>query len=52
MKSGNTNTAASDYIRLNAGDKETLAESVDRIQHTSTRIITVIVDDRQVDAPW
>ncbi|MHC4697196.1 MAG: ImmA/IrrE family metallo-endopeptidase [Planctomycetota bacterium] len=46
-----TNTAASDYIQLCAGDKETPAASLDRIQCTSTRIISVILDDQQADAP-
>lgn len=34
-----TNTAASDYIQLYDGDKDTLAKSLDRIQHTATAII-------------
>ena len=46
-----TNTAASDYIQLYAGDKDTLAASLDRIQHASARIISVIVDDQQVHTP-
>ena len=44
-----TNTAASDYIQLYAGDKETPAASLDRIQHMSTRIISVILDDPNAD---
>jgi len=35
-------TAASDYIQLYAGDKDTLASSLDRIQHTATTIITAV----------
>lgn len=46
-----TNTAASDYIQLYAGDKNTLAASLDHIQRTSARIISAILDDQQVDAP-
>ncbi len=46
-----TNTAASDYIQLCAGVKDTLAASLKRIQNTSTRIISAILDDRQLDAP-
>ncbi len=38
-----TNTAASDYIQLYAGDKATLAASLDRIQQTATTIITAIL---------
>ena len=40
-----TNTAASHYIQLYAGDKDTLAASLGRVQHTSTSIISVILDD-------
>ncbi len=40
-----TNTAASDHIQLYAGDKDTLSASLERIQHTSTRIISGILDD-------
>jgi len=40
-----TNTASSDYIQLYAGDKDTLAASLDRIQHTASTIITAILDD-------
>lgn len=38
-----TNTAASDYIRLYDGDKDTLAESLDNIQQTASEIIAAIV---------
>ena len=41
----NTNTAATDYIQLYAGDKETLAGSLDRIQKTATAIIEAITPD-------
>ena len=44
-------TGASDYIQLEAGRKKTPAASMDRIQHTLTCIIGVILDDQQVDAP-
>lgn len=37
-----TNTAASDYIRLYAGNKETLSESLDLIQKTAAQILTGI----------
>ena len=40
-----TNTAAADYIQLYAGDKATLAESLDHIQKTAAEIITAIKDD-------
>ena len=45
-----TNTAASDYVQFYAGDKDTLAASLDRIQHTSTRIISAILDDEKTEA--
>ena len=45
-----TNTAAGDYIQLYAGNKETLAASLDRIQHTSTGIITAILNDANPDS--
>ncbi len=45
-----TNTASSDYIQLYVGSKETLAASLDRIQHTSTSIITAILDRGDTDA--
>ncbi|MGB2984828.1 MAG: hypothetical protein WBE26_03010 [Phycisphaerae bacterium] len=41
----NTNTVSSDYIQLYEASKETLAASLDRIQHTSTRMITAILED-------
>src|SRR5207302_2892407 len=34
-----TNSAAADYIALYNGDKKTLAESLSRIQETSSRIL-------------
>jgi antirestriction protein ArdC len=37
-----TGTASSDYIQLYDGDKETLGESLDRIQRTATRILTAL----------
>lgn len=40
-----TNTAASDYIQLYAGDKDTLSQSLDRIQQTASKILTAITDD-------
>lgn len=40
-----TNTAASDYIQLYAGDKDTLAASLDRIQQTATAIIQAVTSD-------
>lgn len=42
-----TNTAASDYIKLYAGDKDTLATSLDRIQYTAASIITVVLEDAE-----
>jgi len=38
-------TAASDYIQLYAGDKETLAGSLDRIQKTASAIIEALSED-------
>ncbi len=46
-----TNTAAPDYIHLYAGDKDTLAESLDRIQKTATTIIEEISLDRDEAEP-
>lgn len=46
-----TNTAAPDYIQLYAGDKDTLAESLDRIQKTATTIIEEISLDRDEADP-
>lgn len=40
-----TNTASSDYIQLYDGNKDTLSRSLDRIQHTASRILTAITDD-------
>jgi len=42
-----TNTAASDYIQLYAGDKNTLAASLDRIQHAATAIIQAVTSNEQ-----
>ncbi len=42
-----TGTAASDYIQLYAGDKATLAESLDFIQHTAAEIIAAISYEQQ-----
>lgn len=39
-----TNTAASDYIRLYQGDKETLAASLDRIQKAAAEIIAAVTE--------
>jgi antirestriction protein ArdC len=38
-------TSASDYIQLYAGDKQTLAGSLDRIQKTATAIIEAVSED-------
>jgi antirestriction protein ArdC len=43
-----TSTASSDYIQLYAGDKNTLAASLDRIQHAATEIIQSLTE-RQGD---
>ncbi|MGP1345538.1 MAG: ArdC family protein [Phycisphaerales bacterium] len=40
-----TNTASADYIRMYAGDPETLAASLDRIQRTACTIIDAIEQD-------
>lgn len=47
-----TNTTASDYIQLYNGDKDTLAKSLDHIQHTATAIIDAIkvTDDKNAQA--
>jgi len=37
-----TGSASSDYIQLYAGDTETLAASLDRIQRTACRIIEAV----------
>lgn len=53
-----TTTAASDYIQLYAGDKETLAASLARIQNTATAILQALaekqggeVDSESEDVP-
>lgn len=45
-----TNTAAADYIQLYAGDKNTLAGSLDHIQKTAAEIIAAVRDDDHQDA--
>ena len=45
-----TTTAASDYIQLYAGDKETLAASLDRIQHAATAIIEALTEKQDAKA--
>ncbi len=42
-----TNTTSSDCIQLYAGSRATLAASLDCVQHTPTRIISVIVEDKE-----
>lgn len=42
---GLTAQSSVDYIHLYAGNKETLAESLERIQRTSTEILSVITTD-------
>jgi hypothetical protein len=42
---GLTAQSSVDYIHLYAGDKETLAESLERIQRTSAEILSVITPD-------
>jgi antirestriction protein ArdC len=44
-----TNTAASDYIQLYAGNRDTLAESLDYIQHTAAEIIAAITIEEPGD---
>lgn len=39
-----TNSASSDYIKLYNGDKETLMESLGRIQRTAAEILEAVVD--------
>ncbi|MGB2862935.1 MAG: ArdC family protein [Sedimentisphaerales bacterium] len=39
-----TNSASSDYIQLYNGDKETLMESLGRIQKTASEILEVVMD--------
>lgn len=41
----NTGTAASDYIQLHQGSKETLAQSLDRIQKTANTILEAISEE-------
>lgn len=41
-----TTTAASDYIQLYAGDKDTLAASLDRIQSTATAILQALAENQ------
>jgi antirestriction protein ArdC len=43
-----TGTAASDYIQLYRGDRETLATSLDRIQKTACEIIEAVSSDEQL----
>ncbi|MCO6439381.1 MAG: ImmA/IrrE family metallo-endopeptidase [Phycisphaerae bacterium] len=45
-----TNTASSDYIQLYAGDKDTLSQSLDRIQKTASKILAAISDDEDATA--
>lgn len=45
-----TNTASSDYIQLYAGDKDTLSQSLDRIQKTASKILTAISGDEDATA--
>jgi hypothetical protein len=40
-----TSTASSDYIRIYSGDKETLAQSLDRIQQAACRIIDAVTEE-------
>ena len=42
---GLTAQSSVDYIHLYAGNKETLAESLERIQRTSAEILSVITPD-------
>jgi hypothetical protein len=39
-----TNSASSDYIQLYNGDKETLTQSLERIQRTAADILTAVMD--------
>jgi len=41
------NSASSDYIQLYQGDKNTLLESLDRIQKTSAEILTAIMQNNE-----
>ncbi len=38
-----TNTASADYIQLHRGDKETLAESLARVQQTAMKILAAVI---------
>ncbi len=40
-----TNTASSDYVQLYAGDRETLAESLEYVQQTAAEIIAAITPE-------
>lgn|GEM_PF-5318860 len=42
-----TNTATTDSIQAKAADKDTPAAPLNRTRHTTTRIISVILDDRK-----
>lgn len=46
-----TGTAASDYIQLYNGDKDTLSRSLDRIQKTASSILAAIGEETEVDVP-
>jgi antirestriction protein ArdC len=46
-----TNTAASDYIQLYAGSKETLLASLETIRATSVVLLDALVEDRRI-RPW
>jgi hypothetical protein len=41
------NTASSDYIQLYNGDKETLMESLERIQRTAVEILEAVMADTE-----
>ena len=45
-----TSTAASDYIQLYAGTKDTLLASLEAIRHTAVQILDAIHGDRRVSA--
>jgi antirestriction protein ArdC len=45
----NTNSASSDYIQLYNGDKETLIESLERIQKTASEILEAVMDKESDD---
>jgi antirestriction protein ArdC len=46
-----TNSASSDYVKLYSGDKETLVESLERIQETAAEILAVITAERRALVP-